>query len=312
MRKRISSLSRPAQLIAALVVLVLALGGTAAADSLINGGSIRNGTITGAKIKKGSITLSNLSPKTRAAMAHKRGIRGAKGATGPKGTTGLTGSQGPTGNTGPAGPAGADGNTGPAGPPGNHGNTGPAGPTGADGNTGPAGPTGADGNTGPAGPTGTHGNTGPAGPTGADGNTGPAGPTGNHGNTGPAGPTWSVYFKRSTLVPLIGRTTVLNEPVRLPFRGSLILNGALTVFSARSANVHAYVKCQYSVDGDNDALQHESELINVTAVRSHESLALITGRSNLAAGTHDIKVRCFSTGIAVAVTDSRNTAILTG
>ena len=56
----ISKLSRPAQLIAAVAVLVIALGGTATAAKFITGAQIKDGTITGRDIKAGSIDASDL------------------------------------------------------------------------------------------------------------------------------------------------------------------------------------------------------------------------------------------------------------
>jgi hypothetical protein len=119
MRKRITALSRPSQLIAAVGVLVFALGGTATAAKLVDGSDIRNGSITGADIKSGSITsadiksgsitASDLSKATEKALD---GKDGKNGAAGPKGETGAAGPQGPKGEngaTGPQGPAGEDG-----------------------------------------------------------------------------------------------------------------------------------------------------------------------------------------------------------
>src|SRR4051812_21134131 len=99
-RARISKLSRPAQLIAAVGILVFALGGTAAASRLITGAQIKNGTITGRDIKARSISASDLRRDAANALRGRDGIRGETGATGPRGETGATGPKGDTGANG--------------------------------------------------------------------------------------------------------------------------------------------------------------------------------------------------------------------
>ena len=84
----------------ALLVLVLATGGTATAAKVLTGKSVKNGSLTGADFKNGSVRTADLSPAARAAL---RGVAGARG---------------PAGAAGPSGPAGAKGANGPAGPPG--------------------------------------------------------------------------------------------------------------------------------------------------------------------------------------------------
>ena len=110
MSKRISCLSRRLQATIAVGILVIALGGTAAASGLINGRSIVNHSITGAKLAKGSIQLSDLSP------AAQNALKGARGPQGPAGTNGANGKDGATGATGASGAKGALGDQGPAGP----------------------------------------------------------------------------------------------------------------------------------------------------------------------------------------------------
>ena len=139
MRARISKLSRPAQLIAAVAVLVIALGGTATAAKFITGAQIKDGTITGRDIKAGSIDASDLRSDAANALRGRDGVRGETGTTGPRGDTGARG------EAGASGALGADGKTGPQGPKGDTGATGPQGPKGETGGQGPQGPTGADG-----------------------------------------------------------------------------------------------------------------------------------------------------------------------
>lgn len=99
------------------------------------------------------------------------------------GKIGPPGPRGPAGPQGEAGPAGAPGETGPAGM---TGETGPAGPPGPQGPAGPQGEPGSAG-TGSAGPPGSRGEPGEPGPAGPPGPPGAAGPAGTDGQPGPAG-----------------------------------------------------------------------------------------------------------------------------
>ena len=145
-------------MIVAIVAVVLALtGGAFAAQKLIDGSQIKNGSIAAAKL-------------TAQAKRQLEGERGPKGAKGEKGAPGATGAAGPQGSKGDKGDAGAQG---PAGPKGDAGATGPQGPKGDTGDVGPAGPKGDAGAPGPQGPKGDTGDVGPAGPEG------PAGPAGS-------------------------------------------------------------------------------------------------------------------------------------
>jgi collagen triple helix repeat protein len=157
MRARITKLSRPAQLTAAVAVLVIALAGTASAARLITGAQIKDGSITGRDIKAGSIGASNLRADAASAL---RGRDGAPGATGARGDTGPTGPRGDAGAQGVRGPKGDTGATGADGAAGIQGERGVAGPQGPKGDTGDAGARGA---------TGPQGDTGPQGPAGAPG-----------------------------------------------------------------------------------------------------------------------------------------------
>jgi hypothetical protein len=123
-----------------ILVVVLAVGGTATAARLITGKDIRNNSITGKDIRNKSLTAADF----------RGSVAGAPGATGPEGP------QGPGGATGPGGPTGPSGTTGPSGA---------TGPTGLPGATGPTGSGGTTGDDGPTGPTGSTGPTGATGPT---------------------------------------------------------------------------------------------------------------------------------------------------
>jgi hypothetical protein len=86
---------------------VIAVLGAVALTLLITTGAFAaNKMLTGANIKNGSIGVVDLSKSAKAAL---KGQPGEKGATGEKGETGAAGPQGPAGAQGPQGPAGAHG-----------------------------------------------------------------------------------------------------------------------------------------------------------------------------------------------------------
>ena len=98
-------------MVVAMIALLVALGGTAGAATVL---------ITGAQIKNGTIGLADLSP------AAKSSLRGQSGPTGPQG------SAGPQGNAGPQGAQGSQGERGPQGSPGSKGEQGAPGPASLD------------------------------------------------------------------------------------------------------------------------------------------------------------------------------------
>lgn len=115
MRTRLKGL-RPGTVIALLALVVAVAGGSAtAATSLINGKSIKRGTITAKQIKNRTITRAKLRPKLIKSLRGRKGPRGAVGAIGPQGSAGIQGPTGAKGATGPKGAPGAKGATGPAG-----------------------------------------------------------------------------------------------------------------------------------------------------------------------------------------------------
>ncbi len=86
---------------------VIAVLGAVALTLLITTGAFAaNKMLTGANIKNGSIGVVDLSKSAKAAL---KGQPGEKGATGDKGETGATGLQGPAGAAGATGAAGAQG-----------------------------------------------------------------------------------------------------------------------------------------------------------------------------------------------------------
>lgn len=94
---------RVSTLLAGLALFIV-LGGTAtAASKLINGKSIKPGTITAKQIKNKSITAGKLKPSAIESLRGQKGDPGAKGATGATGIAGPAGIAGATGLTGPAG-----------------------------------------------------------------------------------------------------------------------------------------------------------------------------------------------------------------
>src|SRR3954468_22064769 len=116
MRSRFPMQFRPATVIVAVAVLVLALGGTATAAKLITSRDVADNSLTGADIKAGSLDRSDLSASARRALQGAAGPRGAAGATRATGRPAARGASGTAGATGPAGPAGATGATGATGP----------------------------------------------------------------------------------------------------------------------------------------------------------------------------------------------------
>lgn len=78
--------------IIACLALFIALGGTAtAAKQVINGKSIKKGTITAKQIKNKSITKAKLKPATVKALKGNQGPQGLKGDTGATGAAGKDG-----------------------------------------------------------------------------------------------------------------------------------------------------------------------------------------------------------------------------
>jgi hypothetical protein len=103
---------RPAaSTVISVCALVLASAGVApAAARLIDGKTIRNGTITGAKLKKGTITADRLAGGVlRAGATGPAGHDGVQGARGPAGPAGDKGDPGDAGAPGEQGPPGTDG-----------------------------------------------------------------------------------------------------------------------------------------------------------------------------------------------------------
>jgi hypothetical protein len=130
-----------------VLALVLALGGTATAATLITGRDVKDGSLTGADVKDASIKSDNIadgainSAKLSDGVWNKiqRGDPGADGASGAQGATGSKGADGAAGATGATGARGA---------------TGSGGATGASGSDGSDGADGAPGEPGAQGPPG--------------------------------------------------------------------------------------------------------------------------------------------------------------
>jgi hypothetical protein len=81
-----------------LTALVVALGGTATAGTLITSANVKDGSLTGRDVRDGSITRQDLAPAVRNLFA--------SGTTGTKKEPPLVVLSGPPGPQGPAGPAG--------------------------------------------------------------------------------------------------------------------------------------------------------------------------------------------------------------
>jgi hypothetical protein len=130
-RRRFTAGPSPSMVVA-IIAVVLALTGSAFAAQAL---------ITGADIKDGSVTRADLSRRTIKSLKGKRGKQGPagrdgfQGPKGPQGSTGEQGVRGPAGPVGPAGPRGGVGDTGVQGPEGDQGPIGPEGPQGPPGQT---------------------------------------------------------------------------------------------------------------------------------------------------------------------------------
>jgi len=82
-------LPRPATVLAAIAVFAVLAGTATAAGGLINGSSIKKGTITGKQIKNRSLAISKLSKAAVGQLRGQRGASGERGATGPQGPAGI-------------------------------------------------------------------------------------------------------------------------------------------------------------------------------------------------------------------------------
>lgn len=186
----------------AIVVAIVALGGTTLAVAASEPGGSKSGSRIYACVTEAYSTLNLSSASARCpsgqrkiswSASGKKGARGARGAQGPAGAQGAAGAAGPQGAAGPAGEKGAagaqgaDGATGAQGPQGLIGPAGLLGPVGPQGPAGPIGPTGPQGAVGPQGPAGEDGEDGAVGPQGPIGPIGPVGPQGVEGDVGPQG-----------------------------------------------------------------------------------------------------------------------------
>jgi hypothetical protein len=94
-------------LILSVIAVVLALGGTATAASLITGKQIKNSSVTGADIKNKSLTPSDFSGSVKGDRGL-QGIQGPSGAQGPAGITTVSTVNGPDVNVAPGDVGGAD------------------------------------------------------------------------------------------------------------------------------------------------------------------------------------------------------------
>ena len=108
----LASLRHPSTLVATGAV-VLAVGGTATAATLITGKQIKNNSVTGADIRTSSLTGSDVKNSSLGVADLSAAARAAlKGATGPAGPTGATGATGAAGAAGAKGDKGDKGDTG--------------------------------------------------------------------------------------------------------------------------------------------------------------------------------------------------------
>ncbi len=99
-------------MVVAIVALVTAMTGSAAAVSMISGKQIKNGTITGVKVKDSTLDADKLTRKAIRSLRGNKGPRGRVGAAGPAGAAGAQGPIGPRGADGADGQDGIDGQDG--------------------------------------------------------------------------------------------------------------------------------------------------------------------------------------------------------
>jgi hypothetical protein len=173
--------------LAVAVIALLAVGGTAVAQSSATG----NGTITACvHTTTGDVRIIDQAKREtcqsneRLVSWNQAGVKGDTGETGATGPVGPEGPKGEKGDTGETGATGAQGEKGDTGAQGEKGDTGATGAQGEKGDTGETGATGAQGETGPVGPEGPQGEKGDTGETGATGAQGEKGDTGAQGEQG--------------------------------------------------------------------------------------------------------------------------------
>jgi Collagen triple helix repeat (20 copies) len=275
----------------ALLALVVAMGGTATAASLITGAQIKNGSITAADIKAHSLTGNAIKNGSITAAALHDGV-GQKGEAGAKGETGATGAKGD------AGAAGAKGDTGAAGATGAKGDAGAAGAAGAKGDTGAAGergPAGAAGTTGDQGETGAAGERGPIGPEGPQGEPGPAGADGTGGDP-------QVLVQRGTIEQTLAPPS---NPTQTLFTESITLSNAglyqiTTEFDGSSStdcpSPPGPDQCEFLgglfLDGEPLAASGNHVVVANGFPASGKGLVVVS----LPAGTHDLTYQVEQTG----------------
>ena len=119
---RTARTNRLSAVLLSVLVLSIALGGSAGAVSLITGKQIKDGTVRGRDVGNDSLTGADIADRTltpadfNGSVQGPQGPPGPTGLSGPAGTAGPKGEPGPKGDVGPPGPEGAQGPQGPAGP----------------------------------------------------------------------------------------------------------------------------------------------------------------------------------------------------
>lgn len=125
-----------ANVMSTIAAVIAVTGGSAyAAKTVLDGRSIKRGTVGTTQLAANSVTSAKVKNGSLLATDFKQGQlpAGQAGPTGAAGVQGLIGPAGPTGLTGLRGPAGTDGDDGGPGDDGDDGDTGPVGPAGVSG-----------------------------------------------------------------------------------------------------------------------------------------------------------------------------------
>ena len=102
----------PIAVIGAAAILLVALGGSAVAKSLIRAGDIATGAVNSRAVKNGAIMPRDLNAKAKRTLTGATGAPGANGVNGANGPNGANGANGGDGTDGADGDGGADGTDG--------------------------------------------------------------------------------------------------------------------------------------------------------------------------------------------------------
>jgi hypothetical protein len=186
------------------------------------------------------------------------------------------------------------------------------------GMVGPAGPVGPPGAPGPQ---GAQGPQGPPGSTGAQGAQGPQGPPGSTGAQGPAGPSSALGFASRDVagspeaVPFSATNGgVLNLDVASGTSGYVASSGAITATAPsrlvataditlrNDSGTTSIFQCRLArfTEGQTDQLPFGIQADSTVTAGVQASLPLTAGL-DVAPGTYNVRVQCFTFGVAAPI-----------